>query len=62
MIYLCNNFLLKDRAHEIPEDLGRIFNPIPVANDVIEIHIAPIKKVSSDSNIVDNLYFFNILS
>ena len=53
MINLCNTLLPKDRPQAIPADIGRITNPKPVTDSVIEVDDAVmITILSTDSNIV----------
>ena len=53
MITLCNTLLPNDRVHAIPADIGKIIEPIPVIDRVIEVDVAPmIMILSTDSNIV----------
>ena len=52
MINLCNTFLPNDRVHAIPADFGKIIKPMPVIDRVIEVDVAQIIIVSTDSKIV----------
>ena len=53
MTNLCNILLPKDRPQAIPADFGRITNPKPVTDSVIESEVAAmITIVSTDSNTV----------
>ena len=53
MINLCNILLPNDRVQAIPADIGRINNPIPLTDRVIEVDVAAmIKILSSDFNTV----------
>ena len=53
MIKLCNTLLPNDRVQAIPADIGKIFNPTPVTDRVIEVDVAAmITILSTDSNTV----------
>ena len=53
MINLCNILLPNDRVQAIPADIGKIINPTPVIDRVIDVEVAPmITILSTDSNIV----------
>ena len=53
MINLCNTLLPNDRAQATPADIGKIINPTPVIDRVIDVEVAPmITILSADSNIV----------
>ena len=53
MITLCNTLLPNDKVQAIPADIGKIIQPIPVIDRVIEVDVAPmITILSTDSNIV----------
>ena len=53
MIILCNTLLPNDRVQAIPADIGKITNPKPVSDKIIEVDVAPmITILSTDSNIV----------
>ena len=53
MINLCNTLLPKDRVQAIPADIGKIVQPIPVIDRVIEVDVAAmITILSTDSNTV----------
>ena len=62
MISLCNTFLPNDKAHAIPADNGKTFNPIPITDRDMEVDVAPIVTiVSTDSNIVFRVLYFPYL-
>ena len=53
MINLCNTLLPNDKVQAIPADIGKITNPKPVTDKVIEVEVDPmITILSTDSNIV----------
>ena len=53
MIILCNTLLPNDRAHAVPAVIGKLINPIPVVDKILEHGVAPrITIESADSNIV----------
>ena len=53
MTSLCNILIPKDRPQAIPADIGRITNPKPVIDSVIEVEVvAMITILSTDSNTV----------
>ena len=53
MIIFCNTSLPNDRVHANPADFGKIFEPIPVIDRVIEVDGVPkLTIVSIVSNIV----------
>ena len=53
MINLCNTLLPSDRVQAIPADIGKIFKPKPVTDNVIEVDVAPMITIeSTDSNTV----------
>ena len=53
MINLCNTLLPNDRVQAILADIGKIINPIPVIDRVIEVDVAAmITILSTDSNTV----------
>ena len=61
MINLCNILLPKDRPQAIAADIGKIINPTPVTDSVIEVDVIPmITILSTDSNIVLQFYNFYI--
>ena len=47
--------------HAIPADIGKIIKPIAVIDRVIEVDVAPITIVSTDSNIVFRVLYFSSL-
>ena len=56
MINLCNILLPNDRLQAIPADIGRIINPTPVSDSVIEVVVVQmITILSTDSNTVFKL-------
>ena len=61
MINLCITLLPNDRVQAIPADIGKIIEPIPVIDRVIEVDVAPLITIlSTDSNIVfRGLEFYN---
>ena len=61
IINLCITLLPNDRVQAIPADIGKIIEPIPVIDRVIEVDVAPmITILSIDSNIVfRGLEFYN---
>ena len=53
MINLCNILLPNDRVQAIAADIGKIINPTPVTDRVIEVDVAlMITILSTDSNTV----------
>ena len=53
MINLCSILLPNDRLQAIPAHIGKIINPTPVTDSVIEAEVAAmISILSIDSNIV----------
>ena len=61
MINLCNTLLPKDKIQAIPADIGKITNPKPITDKVIEVEVAPMITIeSTDSNIVFSFYNFYI--
>ena len=53
MINLCKILLPSGRVQTIPADIGKIFQPTPVTDKVIEVDVAPMITIeSTDSNIV----------
>ena len=53
MINLCNILLPKDRPQAIPADIGRITNPKPVTDSVIDVELAAMITFEfTDSNTV----------
>ena len=53
MINLINTLLPNDKAQAIPADIGKIINPKPVVDRVIEVDVVAMLKIeSTDSNIV----------
>ena len=50
---MCNTLLPNDKVHAIPADIGKIFQPKPVIDKVIEVEVAPMITIdSTDSNIM----------
>ena len=50
---LCSTLLPNDKVQAIPADIGKIFKPTPVTDQVIEVDVAPmIILLSTDSNTV----------
>ena len=45
MIKLCNIFLPSAKVKAIPADMGKIFEPIPVLDKVIEVDVAPTRTI-----------------
>ena len=53
MIVLCNILLPNDRVHAMPAEIGKINEPTPTIDKLIEVDVAPIITiVSADSKIV----------
>ena len=53
MINLCNTLLPNDKVQAKPTDIGKIFKPTPVTDEVIEIDVAPMIMIeSTDSRAV----------
>ena len=53
MIILCNTLLPSDRLHGFLADVGKIIQPIPVIDKVVEVDVAPIITiVSTNSELV----------
>ena len=53
MINLCNTFLLNDKVHALPADIGKTTKQTPVIDRVIEVDLPPmIIILSTDSNTV----------
>ena len=56
MNILCNTLLPNDQVQAIPADIGKIINPRPVIDKVIEVDVAPMMTIlSTDSNTVFNV-------
>ena len=57
MINLCNSLLPNDRVQAIPADIGKIINPIPLIDRVIEVDVvAMITILSTDPNTVFKVF------
>ena len=57
MIIFCNTLLPKDRVNAISADLGKIIEPKPVTDKVIEVDVAPmITILSIDCKTVFRVY------
>ena len=57
--YLCNTLLPNDGVQAIPADFGKIMNPTPVNDNVIEVEVAAKKIIlSTDSNTVFRVLYF----
>ena len=50
MVDLCNILLSNGRVQAIPADIGKIIRPIPLIDEVIEVHVAPIITVESTNS------------
>ena len=61
MINLCNTLLPNDKVQEIPADIGKTINLIPVIDRVIEVDVAPmILILSTGTNTVFRVLTFFI--
>ena len=49
MILLCNTLLPNDRIQAIPADIGNTIKPIPVTDKVVEVDVAPMIIVDSNT-------------
>ena len=58
MTNLCHTLSPNDRVQAIPADIGKIIEPTPVIDKVIEVDVAPMMTIESiDSNIVFRVFF-----
>ena len=57
MINLCNTLLPNDKVQAIPADIGKITEPIPVIDEVIEVDVAAMITILS----TDSIFVFSVL-
>ena len=50
MISLCNTLSPFDRVHAVPAGIGKIFKPIPLNDNVVEVDVVPIITIVSTAS------------
>ena len=53
---LCNTLSPNDKAHAIPAEIGKTFEPITLTDKVIEVDVVPIITIASPDSIIE---FYN---